>query len=161
MSDRAVEELTDSIRRLTVVADRLASALEGIEQVTAPPEEDLEPDLVAPYHLQQLGLSKLSNKPPGAKARVQSAFAAGVRAGRRIYQDCPYTPREPVEGKNHHWVVLRATNRDSFRTTSYRDLVGLVRLTDQLLICEAFESLTEVEIFCRGAQRPIPPLLKC
>lgn len=113
-----------------------------------------------PYHLVEQCRLYLSQRHPGPEVRASEAYRAGIRAALAIESDSAYQPRVPFAGsKARHWVVLRSTLFDSFRTSkaSGLDRIGIVR-TDQLLILESFDSLAEVTVFCAGAQRRIPDL---
>ena len=104
---------------------------------------------------------RLTAKPPGISVRVESAFQAGFWSKIAIQTDTVYAAREPFEfTTKRHWVVLRSSFEDSFRTTTWRD-VGRICDPDDSLIVEAFESFAEVEVFCLGASRPIPSLRSC
>lgn len=106
--------------------------------------------------------ARLTAKPPGINLRVESAFRAGFWSKVAIETDTIYEAREPLEfTTKRHWVVLRSSFEDSFRTTTWRDVGRICDPDDSLLIVEAFESFTEVEVFCLGASRPIPSLRSC
>jgi len=72
-----------------------------------------------------------------------------------------YTPAEPLQDlKVCHWVVLRSGDRPPFRCSTRSDYRQLTQ-KDYDIVCEAFASLAEVQIYCLGAQAPVPPLVKC
>ena len=105
---------------------------------------------------------KLSEKPPGSQKRARDAHWAGFWA--KVAIDTCTTFHEKCltpSGKISHWVVLRASRGAAFRTTTKRDLEALCDTKSETLVLGTFESLCEVEIFCLGAQAPIPPLKTC
>ena len=105
---------------------------------------------------------RLSTKPPGISARVESAFGAGFWSRIAIDTETTYRPREPLQfTTKRHWVVLRSSFEDSFRTITWRDVGKICDPDDPKVIVEAFESLAEVEVYCLGAASPVPSLRSC
>ncbi|CAL1147639.1 unnamed protein product [Cladocopium goreaui] len=103
----------------------------------------------------QAAADRLSRKPPGADIRAEIAFAAGFWSNIAIETSTPYQPRALLQGtKKQHWIVLRSTFGEPFRTCTWREVQR---------ICDTDhpETLTEVEIFCFGASSPIPCLRSC
>jgi hypothetical protein len=105
---------------------------------------------------------RLSTKPPGISTRVDSAFCAGFWSRVAIDTETTYRPREPLQfTTKRHWVVLRSSFEDSFRTITWRDVGRICDPDDPKVIVEAFESFAEVEVYCLGAASPIPSLRSC
>ena len=105
---------------------------------------------------------RLSNKAPGTAARAKEAFAAGFWTHTAIQTCTAYHPRELFAGtKKQHWVVLRSTFSEPFRTCTWRDVQKICDTNHADFVCETFESITEVEIYCFGAQAPVPSLRSC
>ena len=105
---------------------------------------------------------RLSGKAPGIQERTRAAYHAGFWARVAIDTVTPYQPRE-IHSKlvKRHWIVLRSSFPDPFRTQSKKDVQNIVSLADPNLVCEAFESLAEVEVFCLAARSNIPVLQSC
>ena len=104
---------------------------------------------------------KLSTKEPGLSDRVAHAHQAGFWAYIAVETNTVFTDKILLPGlRTHHWVVLRSSRSQPFRTTSLRDLEALCDTKDRFLILATFDSLTEVEIFCLAARTAIPTLLK-
>ena len=107
-------------------------------------------------------LDRLSNKPPGVENRAKSAYCAGYWAKQAIDTHTPYRPRVLPKGlKNHHWIVLRSTFGEPFRTHSKKDVALICDVSHPDFLCEPFESVAEVEAFCLGALRNIPCSRTC
>ena len=117
------------------------------------------PDL--PEAAKSIAVRKLSGASIGAIPRAERAFRAGFRAKESITDRKEYRSLSPLLDLSvvHH-IVLRS-NRDSpFRVTSRADLSKLV-VFDQHTIVESFPSLTEVQLFCLGADCAVPDVVKC
>lgn len=117
-------------------------------------------DTFVPYHFRERCRLSLSDRAPGPDVRALQAYQAGVRVRSAKDTDARYTPRVPFEGsKARHWIVLRSTPCDPFRTTCASGIskAGIDR-ADPLLILEAFDSVTEASVFCDAAQERLPPL---
>lgn len=124
----------------------------GLE--TGPPE--------TPLACVQHCRSRLTQKPPGPEVRADSAFSAGFWAQVAIECATPYRPRRRLDfASPAHWVVLRSSHPKPFRVVSFRSIALLCNQDDPLLVIEALDSITEVEVFCAGAGRHVPPLKKC
>ena len=122
--------------------------------------EDGPPEV--PEHLLVTGRGRLSNKSPGVDIRVTEAYRSGFWAKCAIETQTPYKPRSLRKGtKKNHWVVLRSSWAEPFRTTSLADLQQICSLGDKDLIAEPFESLIEAEVFCFGALIEVPSLSSC
>ena len=105
---------------------------------------------------------RLSKKSPEVAERAKSAYTAGFWSSVALSTHTEYTPREATVGLNKkHWVVLRSEHPNPFRTVTKRDFQRIAPLADQHLICEVFETLAEVEVYCLAAGVPIPALLSC
>jgi hypothetical protein len=110
----------------------------------------------------QAAADRLSRKPPGADIRAEIAFAAGFWSNIAIETSTPYQPRALLQGtKKQHWIVLRSTFGEPFRTCTWREVQRICDTDHPDFVCEPFETLTEVEIFCFGASSPIPCLRSC
>eukprot|EP00438_Fugacium_kawagutii_P011129 Skav225816 [mRNA] locus=scaffold4730:91972:92541:- [translate_table: standard] len=186
MSEWPLRALTAAVRALASAVWGLARAIEGrtgeqaveaaadtapadvgVEGPVSPaswsPVSEVPADQTAdsvPFDLVQLCRRNLSDRSPGPEVRASEAYEAGVRALEAIESDTRYLPRVPFQGsKTRHWVVLRSTLFDSFRTekASTLESIGL-RRTDPLLVLETFDSLTEVTVFCAGARCRVPDL---
>ena len=133
------------------------------EQVLRDRYRDLEegPPPVPDYAVKYCR-EKLSSKPPGIDIRAREAFNAGFWARVAIDTVTNYKPRTLQKGlHSRHWIVLRSSAQAEFRTTSRRDLSRICNLQDTQLICEAFETIVECELFCLGAHRALPCLKSC
>ena len=105
---------------------------------------------------------RLSKKSPEVADRVKSAYSAGFWSSVALSTHTSYTPREAPVGLNKkHWIVLRSEHPNPFRTVTRRDFQRIAPLADQHLVCEVFETLAEVEVYCLAAGVPIPALLSC
>ena len=110
----------------------------------------------------QAATERLSRKLPGAAIRAEIAFAAGFWSNIAIETSTPYQPRTILQGtKKQHWIVLRSTFGEPFRTCTWREVQRICDTDHPDFVCEPFETLTEVEIFCFGASSPIPCLRSC
>eukprot|EP00438_Fugacium_kawagutii_P017062 Skav216355 [mRNA] locus=scaffold2385:238985:241160:- [translate_table: standard] len=156
----AITQLAEAIRGITCARRRVASPSPDPPRAISPassPDPNLEDyyswvDSDLPAELLALGRQRLSDKPPGVRSRCESAFFAGQKARAAIDSDSVYSPRAKASGaKNRVWVVLRSTLADPFQASSLDTVHSVVgRAADPLLILEAFDSLTEVEIYCAG-----------
>lgn len=135
------------------VAQDIAStlSLRGIDG--GPPE--------IPAACLDLARRRLTSVSVGAEQRARRAFKSGFWSKAAIDTVTKYTPEEPlVDLKVCHWVVLRSGDRPPFRVTTRADYLKLTE-KDYDIVCETFASLAEVQIYCLGAQAPVPPLVKC
>lgn len=103
---------------------------------------------------------KLSARHPGVEVRARRAFVAGYWARIALETDTRYQLADPVPPlKFYYWVVLACP---AFQGAAlFRDRVDFGRAIENdtgNCIYEAFSSFTEVEIFCCGANRPVPRL---
>ena len=115
-----------------------------------------------PEFLLTVARDRLTNKPPGIQARVEFAFKAGFWPKIALDTSTPYRPDRPlVYLKHRQWVVLRSSYNTAFRTVTKRDVERICQPEDPNLICEAFETVTEVEIYCFAAGLEIPALRSC
>lgn len=176
MSEEAIRDLTASIQALTLSTDSLTRVVQQLvdqrensdsdqgseSQFSIAAASPLPPDQVVPRHLLLNCIEKLSNKHPGPDVRAQSAYASGVRAHSALVSGHQYVGRSPIKSlSTNHWIVLRSSRGEPFRTTSRRDFVRLCDSRDPHLIVEKFNSLTEAEVFCEGAHHTLPPLRGC
>ena len=103
---------------------------------------------------------KLSARHPGVDVRARRAFVAGYWARIALDTDTPYRPADPIPPlKYYYWVVLKCPAFEG--AALFRDRVDFGRAIENDVdncIYEAFPSFTEVEIFCCGANRPVPRL---
>ena len=107
-----------------------------------------------------LASEKLSSKEPGVPDRVEKAHTAGFWAYIAVETRTVFTDKTLLPGlRTHHWIVLRSSRSQPFRTTSLKDLEALCNTKDKFLVLGTFDSLTEVEIFCLAARVAIPPLV--
>jgi len=129
----------------------LCLSLRGIEE--GPPE--------IPAACLDLARRRLTTVSVGAEQRARRAFKSGFWSKAAIDTVTRYTPEEPLADlKVCHWVVLRSGDRPPFRVTTRADFRKLTE-KDYDIVCETFASLAEVQIYCLGAQAPVPPLVKC
>ena len=189
MSDEAIERLIASVDRLTIATSDLASAFSAqpsrptpeaapdqpradtfalvIEELARTPFPEHFSSETArtrylgpedgpgsvPGFLFKFVEGGLSKKSPEVAERVKSVA---------LSTHTEYTPREAPVGLNKkHWIVLRSEHPNPFRTVTRRDFQRIAPLADQHLICEVFETLAEVEVYCLAAGVPIPALLSC
>ena len=124
----------------------------GLE--TGPPE--------LPSFLFERARETLSNKPPGVDSRVTSAYRAGHWARVAIATCTPYESRKLPKGHRAvHWVVLRSSFENQFRTTNRKDVDFICNSQDPDLVIEPFASLFEAETFCLAACCSLPALRSC
>lgn len=122
-------------------------------------ETSLVPAL--PPAARSIALRNLSGVSIGAVPRAERAFQAGLRAKQCIREGVAYRQLEPlIDIAVAHHVVLRSNRGDPFRVTSRADLSKLVVFDSNTLV-ESFPSLTEVQLFCLGAETSVPELVKC
>ena len=122
-------------------------------------EELICPEL--PEGAKSIALRKLSGASIGAVPRTERAFQAGFRAKRCITDKKEYHSLSPlIDISVVHHVVLRSSRESPFRVTSRADLSKLI-VFDQYTIVESFPSLTEVQLFCLGADCAVPDFVKC
>ena len=122
--------------------------------------EDGPPEV--PQYVRDICTDRLSGKAPGPIARAEIAYRAGFWAKVSLTTHTEHRPREATKGlRNNHWVVLRSTFGAPFRTTSRREIDLICQSNHKDFVCEAFDSLTEVEVFCLGALENVPPLQTC
>ena len=135
------------------VAQDIASALNLRAIEEGPPE-------IPPACL-DLARRRLTSVSVGAEQRARRAFKSGFWSKAAIDTVTKYTPDEPLADlKVCHWIVLRSGDRPPFRVANRADLLKLTE-KDYDIVCETFASLAEVQIYCLGAQAPVPPLVKC
>ena len=97
--------------------ERIRQEFRGAEE--GPPE--------APSFLVPWLRTKITNRPPGVEARAEIAYRTGYWS--KIAIDCqiPYTPRQLHQYCSpRHWVVLRSSYGEPFRTINKTDLKGSV-----------------------------------
>ena len=103
---------------------------------------------------------KLSARHPGIDVRARRAFVAGYWARIALDTDTPYRLADPIPPlKYYWWVVLKCPAFEGaalFRDR--RDFGRAIENDTDNCVYEAFPSFTEVEIFCCGANRPVPRL---
>ena len=135
------------------VAQDIASALNLRAIEEGPPE-------IPPACL-DLARRRLTSVSVGAEQRARRAFKSGFWSKAAIDTVTKYTPDEPLADlKVCHWIVLRSGDRPPFRVATRADFLKLTE-KDYDIVCETFASLAEVQIYCLGAQAPVPPLVKC
>lgn len=106
--------------------------------------------------------TKISNKPPGIQSRVEAAYNSGFWAKISLDTSTPYLSRQLDSGSvRRHWVVLRSSFGEAFRANSLKDFKAICNSEDPDLICETFESVAEIDIFCLGAGVTVPCLRGC
>ena len=114
-----------------------------------------------PEAAKSIAVRKLSGASIGAIPRAERAFQAGFRARKCIAERKEYRSLSPlIDLSVVHHVVLRSSRDSPFRVTSRADLRKLIEV-DQNTIVESFPSLTEVQLFCLGADCAVPDLVKC
>lgn len=120
-----------------------------------------------PQELVSLGKSRLTGTDPGYEARVRRAYVAGFWAWVALATNTDYSPAEPIGIADTQFVVLRSWSHDPrtvklpVRVRTKSDLVQLVgKLPSPGAVVQSFASLTEVQVFCGGANLPVPPLLQ-
>ena len=107
----------------------------------------------------ELASERLSQKPPGVTVRVREAYKAGFWAKCAIDTHTVHHPEQrSPQLRSVHWVCLRSSFPEAFRTTSKRDLERICNISDPFAIIASFESITEVEVYCLGARCAIPLL---
>ena len=103
---------------------------------------------------------KLSARHPGVDVRARRAFVAGYWARIALDTDTPYRLADPIPPlKYYWWVVLKCPAFEG--AAVFRDRVDFGRAIENDVdncVYEAFPSFAEVEIFCCGANRPVPRL---
>lgn len=103
---------------------------------------------------------KLSARHPGVETRARRAFVAGYWARIALDTETLYRQADPIPPlKYYYWVVLSCPAFEG--AALFRDRVDFGRAIEQDVensVFEAFPSFTEVEIFCAGANRPVPRL---
>ena len=131
---------------------RLQTSCRGVEDGPLP----------TPPACLDLARRRLSSVSVGPDRRADRAFRSGFWASSAILTCTPYQVEDPLPDlKVCHWVVLRSSRTPpAFRVTSKSAFVALTQgETD--LVFESFASLAEVQIFCLGAQAPVPSLWQC
>ena len=185
MSDESIRQLTQAVRDLTIATQTLTRELRRQQPSSAPapagarvieltrvpfptefPEvvlrnrwRDIE-DISAnvPDYCIRACRDRLSAKAPGPEARASAAYRSGVWAKVAIDTCTPYN-QDPAQGlRNNHWVVLSHAGGEPFRTTSRTDFEALCRPAEETTIWAAFDSITEAEVFCLGAEHHLPSL---
>lgn len=186
--DRLVRDLTTAVQNLSLAAQTLSRHVvsapspavvpegwEVVEEETAPYPtlaEKLrvesscrgaeEGPLETPPACLDLARRRLTSVSIGAEARAHRAFQAGFWAKVAIDSHTPYVCQESLpELKISHWIVLSSSKHSSpFRVCSRKSFEELTRGSEGIVV-ERFASLAEVQIFCLGAQAPVPQLLSC
>ena len=187
-SEDIIRDLSSAIRNLSIAAETLSSRVAGsAASSSADPDWEVIEEEASPYPAlaRDLGLQsccrniedgplptppacfdlarrRLSSVSVGPDRRATRAFRAGFWASASILTHTPYQVEDPLPDlKIGHWVVLRSSRTPpAFRVTSKAAFVALTQgETD--LVFESFASLAEVQIFCLGAQAPVPSLLQC
>ena len=120
-----------------------------------------------PQALVSLGKHRLTGVDPGYETRVRRAFVAGFWAWAASATNTEYQPADPIPLPDTQYIVLRSWTIDPkkvklpARVKTKSDLIQLIGpLPAPGAIVQGFSSLTEVQIFCGGANIPIPPLLQ-
>ena len=118
-----------------------------------------------PPALISLGKSRLTGVDPGYETRVRRAYVAGFWAWAAVETHTEYTSADPICLPDTHFVVLRAWTFNPrhvqlpVRVRTKSDLTQLLGpLPAPGAIVQGFSSLTEVQVFCGGANVSVPPL---
>eukprot|EP00435_Cladocopium_sp_Y103_P059506 s1586_g21.t1 len=114
-----------------------------------------------PEFLVRLAQKKLRSAVASAETRAREAFCAGFWFRITILCDVKlessYHPALPPSV----WLVQKDEGIFNLaRTSTRKEAEKLCQSLQQAVIVERFPSLTELQIFCAGAQVPVPPLLK-
>ncbi len=187
--DKLVQDLTSAVHQLSLAARTLSQHVtapssaspvvpdgwEIVEEETAPypalAESVLRSELFrgveegpvdTPPACLDLAKRRLTSVSIGAEARAHRAFRAGFWARAAIQTHTEYRSEAPLRDlKVSHWVVLSCNKEpSSFRVCSRSAFDKLTEGAD-VVVCEKFASIAEVQIFCLGAQAPVPQLLSC
>lgn len=120
-----------------------------------------------PPALLSLGRSRLTGTDPGSETRVRRAYVAGFLAWAALATNTEYTPADPIGLQDTHFLVLRSWSHNPrvtklpCRVRTKSDLALIVgNPPGPGSLVQSFASLTEVQIFCGGANIPVPPLLQ-
>ena len=179
----AVLDLTTAVRQLTSATQSLASALETprlgsctsdfvisiIKDSYILPEleevsgllsvrgaEEGPPDV--PECIYKLSETKLFYISGDTAARAKFAFNLGFWAKVALDTSTPYECDTHFGIVVSHWVVLRSPFKVPFRLDNLPDFRRFVGEDNKEAIYQTFQTLCEVEIFCCGANLPVPPL---
>ena len=102
----------------------------------------------------------IGSRPGECVALTDRAFVAGFWAWAAIACDIPYSRATPVGRATAIYIVLRSLNCPApRRVTTREDLIRLITGDDNAIV-EEFGSQAELEVFCSGAQVPVPPLVR-
>ena len=187
--DKLVQDLTSAVQHLSLAARTLSqhvtsssSASPGVPDGWEVVEEETAPYPTLADSLRRAGLfrgveegpldtppacldlakRRLTSVSIGAEARAHRAFRAGFWARASIETHTDYRSEPPLKDlKVSHWVVLSCNKEpSSFRVCSRSAFEKLTEGAEDI-VCEKFASIAEVQIFCLGAQAPVPQLLSC
>lgn len=147
-------ELVEDAAPLAVISKEESAALfasGGVE--TGPP--------ALPNSLVFLAEQRLSGRGGGSLRRAQRAWRCGFWARIALDTCTEYRREEELDLPSSHWIVLSAPGTTSPKRTGRKiDCLKLLKEAGQGQIWDSFPSLTELQIFCAGAQIDVPPLVK-
>ena len=120
-----------------------------------------------PQALISLGKSRLTGVDPGYELRVRRAYVAGFWAWASLATSTEYSAPDPIGLPDSQFLVLRAWTFNPrlvqlpIRVRTKTELSQLLGpLPAPGAIVQGFASLTEVQVFCGGANIPVPPLFQ-
>lgn len=186
-SESSISELTSAVRALTLAlgASPASTPTQVLEPPTPPGDWELVGEEISDFRLEQdtevrvaasrvsdegpgptpqilidHATRKLSARHPGVETRARRAFEAGYWARIALETETIYRQADPIPPlKYYYWVVLCCPAFEG--AALFRDRADFGRAIEgdvENSVFEAFPSFTEVEIFCCGANRPIPRL---
>ncbi len=106
---------------------------------------------------------RLASSAPGHIVRAKRAFEAGFRAKQALVCDAwYYGASTTLPFKDTVWIVLKAPGSNkTYRVSIKSDISRLAPPGAKGdWIVQGFPSLTEAQIFCAGADVPVPPLYR-
>lgn len=93
-------------------------------------------------------------------SRAERAFRAGFWSKSAIDCHVPYTPEKPLPGvEPSQWLIIREDHSlIPCRVYTEGEAVQIIGKSDNV-ICEKFETLAEVNLYCLGASIKVPKLV--
>eukprot|EP00435_Cladocopium_sp_Y103_P030639 s4510_g7.t1 len=114
-----------------------------------------------PAFLVSLALKRLRSSKEATEERAREAFCAGYWYRIGLKCSVPLTSHYKPALPPAHWLVQSGSEICNIaRTTTRREADVFVAQRAEARIIEAFPSLTELQIFCAGAQIFVPALLR-
>ena len=131
---------------------RALQRFQGIEEGFPPlPEECLR--IVA---------RMLCCSPEAVVERAKKAYTRGFLAKLSLDTETPFAESSEAEGQvtHHHWVVFYRKTPTINRRLSSRICKEVAVTVEADCICQGFDTVSELVVFCAGAGSLVPPLEK-